>query len=46
MATRERFQQEEMKKLYRKPFMEEQKLYVQHVDVDWSVPVEEWTSQA
>ena len=45
-GTRERFQQEEMKKPYRKPFMEEQKLYVQHVNVDWSVPVEEWTSQA
>jgi quinol monooxygenase YgiN len=45
-GTRDRFQQEEMKKPYRGPFMEEQKLYVEHVDVDWSVPIEEWAAQA
>jgi quinol monooxygenase YgiN len=45
-GTRDRFQQEEMKKPYRRPFMEEQKLYVEHVDVDWSVPIEEWAAQA
>jgi quinol monooxygenase YgiN len=44
-GTRERFQQEELKKPYRKPFMEEQKLYVEHVDLEWSVPAEEWTAQ-
>jgi hypothetical protein len=33
-GTRERFKQEEMKRPYRKPFMKEQKLYLEHVDVD------------
>jgi len=45
-GTRERFQQEEMKKPYRRPFMEEQKRYVERVDVDWSIPVEEWAALA
>jgi quinol monooxygenase YgiN len=40
-GTRERFLQEETNKPYRRPFMEEQKLYVERVDVDWSIPVEE-----
>lgn len=45
-GTRERFQQEQLQKPYRKPFMTEQKLYVEHVDVEWSEPVEEWTASA
>ena len=45
-GIRERFLQEEMNKPYRRPFTEEQKLYVERVEVDRSIPVEECPAHA